>query len=116
MTTREIIDEFTILINIENEYTLHEMKKILETVYKSKTEKPVKKDDAKVGKTPRKFLGMKKVVKKPKEEGEEKKKREPTEYNLYMKENYSKAKEQNPEANKSEIMKIVYGMWKAQKE
>ena len=38
-----IIDEFTILINIENEYTLHEMKKILETVYKSKTEKPVKK-------------------------------------------------------------------------
>ena len=39
MTTKEIIDEFAKLIVSDNEYTLNEMKKMLEGVYKSKSEK-----------------------------------------------------------------------------
>jgi len=104
MTTKEIIDEFAKLIVSDNEYTLKEMKKILEEVYKSKSEND--------GKTPKKTLGKKKKV----VEKEEKKKREPTVYNLFMRDNYGKAKEANPEANGSEIMKIVAKMWQDQKE
>jgi len=104
MTTKEIIDEFAKLIVSDNEYTLKEMKQMLEEVYKSKSEKE--------GKTPRKALGKKKKV----VEKEEKKKREPTVYNLFMRDNYGKAKAANPEANGSEIMKIVAKMWQDQKE
>jgi len=104
MTTKEIIDEFAKLIVSDNEYTLKEMKQMLEEVYKSKSEKE--------GKAPRKALGKKKKV----VEKEEKKKREPTVYNLFMRDNYGKAKAENPEANGSEIMKIVAKMWQDQKE
>jgi len=109
MTTKDIIDEFAKLIVSDNEYTLKEMKQMLEEVYKSKSEKE--------GKTPRKALGKKKkVVEKEVVEKKEKKKREPTVYNLFMRDNYSVAKAANPDANGSEIMKIVAKMWQDQKE
>jgi len=49
------------------------------------------------------------------EEGSEKKKREPTAYNLFVKETMSVVREENPEMSRQDLMREVGRMWKEKK-
>jgi len=86
---------------MEKEYTRSELGKMLTEVFKEIREGE---------------KGVKKTRKKAKnEEGSEKKKREPTAYNLYVKETMSVVREENPEMSRQDLMREVGRMWKEKK-
>jgi len=100
-TTQQILTTFTSKVDMEKEYTRSELGKMLTEVFKEIREGE---------------KGEKKVRKKvKKEEGEEKRKREPTAYNLYVKETMSVIKEENPEMSRQDLMREVGRMWKEKK-
>jgi hypothetical protein len=108
--TQKIINEFTTLVDTEKEYTRAELGKMLTEVYRQITSDKPKKTEEKP---------KKKKSKKDKDSDEEvepKKKREPTAYNLFVKEKMSIVKDEFPELNRQDLMKKVGEMWKAQKE
>ena len=101
-TTQQILTTFTSKVDLEKEYTRSELGKMLTEVFKEIREAE---------------KGEKKVRKKvKKEEGEEKKKREPTAYNLFVKETMPVVKEENPEMSRQDLMREVGRMWKEKKE
>jgi len=101
-TTQQILTTFTTKVDMEKEYTRSELGKMLTEVFKEIREGE---------------KGEKKVRKKvKKEEGEEKRKREPTAYNLFVKETISVVKEENPEMSRQDLMREVGRMWKEKKE
>jgi len=102
-TTQQILTTFTTKVDMEKEYTRSELGKMLTEVFKEIREG--EKGEKKVRKT--------KKVKT--EEGSEKKKREPTAYNLYVKETMSVIKEENPEMSRQDLMREVGRMWKEKK-
>lgn len=104
-TTQQIIDEFTTLIDTEKEYTRSELGKILTAVYHQIT-------SGKKNAEPKK----KKAKKEVDDDAAPKKKREPTAYNLFVKEKMPIIKEEFPELSRQDLMKKVGEMWKAQKE
>ena len=108
--TQLTINEFTTLVDIDKEYTRSELGKMLTEVYRQITsDKPKKTDDK----------PKKKKSKKENDSDEEvkpKKKREPTKYNLFVKEKMSIVKEEFPDLNRQDLMKKVGEMWKAKKE
>jgi len=62
--------------------------------------------------------GVKKIPTKSKKKyggTEHKKKREPTAYNLFVKEQMSIVKDEFPDLNRQDLMRKVGEMWKAQK-
>ena len=89
---------------MEKEYTRGELAKMLTEVFKEIREG--EKGEKKARKT--------KKVKKD-EEGEDKKKREPTAYNLFVKETMSVVREKNPEMSRQDLMREVGRMWKEKK-
>jgi len=95
-TTQNILDEFNVLIDTEKEYTRSELGKILTEVYHQITS------------------GKKKGEPKKKKK-KKKKKREPTAYNLFVKEKMPIIKEEFPELSRQDLMKKVGELWKAQK-
>ena len=103
-TTEKILTIFTSKVDNEKEYTRGEMAKMLTEVFKEIKE------------------GSKKKTKKAKKEGNneeggvEKKKREPTAYNLYVKETIPVVKEENPYMSRQNLMKEVARMWSEKKE
>ena len=97
-TTQQILTTFTSKVEIDKEYTRGELAKMLTEVFKEIREGE---------------KGRKKVKK---EEGGEKKKREPTAYNLFVKERMSVVKEDNPEMSRQDLMREVGRMWKERKE
>ena len=103
--TQKIINEFSTLVDTEKEYTRNELGKMLTEVYRHITcEKPNKSEDK-----------LKKKSKKNKdsdEETEPKKKREPTKYNLFVKEQMPLIKEEFPDLNRQDLMRKVGEMWK----
>ena len=103
-TTQQILTTFTTKVDMEKEYTRSELGKMLTEVFKEIREG--EKGEKKVRKT--------KKVKT--EEGSEKKKREPTAYNLFVKETISVVKEENPEMSRQDLMREVGRMWKEKKE
>tara|TARA_B100001142_G_C13987172_1_gene521205 strand:+ start:22 stop:378 length:357 start_codon:yes stop_codon:yes gene_type:complete len=108
--TQKIIQEFTTLVDTEKEYTRAELSKMLTEVYRQITsDKPKKTDDK-----PKKKKSKKE--KDSAEEAEPKKKREPTAYNLFVKQQMSIVKEEFPDLNRQDLMRKVGEMWKAQKE
>ena len=108
--TQMIINEFTTLVDTEKEYTRAELGKMLTEVYRQITsDKPKKTDDK-----PKKKKSKKE--KDSDEEAEPKKKREPTAYNLFVKEQMSIVKEEFPDLNRQDLMRKVGEMWKAKKE
>ena len=108
--TQMIINEFTTLVDTEKEYTRAELGKMLTEVYHQITsDKPKKTDDK-----PKKKKSKKE--KDSDEEVEPKKKREPTAYNLFVKEQMSIVKEEFPDLNRQDLMRKVGEMWKAKKE
>ena len=104
-TTQQIIDEFTTLIDTEKEYTRSELGKILTGVYHQIT-------SGKKNAEPKKKKSKKEVD----DDAAPKKKREPTAYNLFVKEKMPIIKEEFPELSRQDLMKKVGEMWKAQKE
>jgi hypothetical protein len=108
--TQKVINAFTTHVDTEKEYTRGELGKILTAVYHQiAADKPKKTDDDKP---------KKKKSKKDKdsdEEAEPKKKREPTAYNLFVKEQMSIVKEEFPELNRQDLMRKIGEMWKTQK-
>ena len=127
MTTVEIIDEFNKIVNLEQEYTLTELKTILGNIYKEKNGKKVavkksaaKKEEKCVEDAPSDEEKVKKRGRPAKEpklnaKGEEKKKREPTAYNIFIKEKYAELKAQYETLNQKEIMLLAAAAWKAKK-
>jgi len=108
--TQKIINEFTTLVDTDKEYTRAELGKMLTEVYRQITsDKPKKTDDK-----PKKKKSKKE--KDSDEEAEPKKKREPTAYNLFVKEQMSIVKDEFPDLNLRDMMRKVGEMWKAQKE
>jgi len=100
-TTERILTTFTSKVDMEKEYTRSELGKMLTEVFKEIREGE---------------KGVKKTRKKAKnEEGSEKKKREPTAYNLYVKETMSVVREENPEMSRQDLMREVGRMWKEKK-
>jgi hypothetical protein len=101
-TTQQIITTFIEQVDTEKEYTRSELGKILTQVFNDlkKEGKPAKK------------------AKKPKkeEDGEEKKKREPTAYNLFVKEKMPTLKEEFKDLSRQDLMRKVGEMWRAKKE
>ena len=104
-TTQQIIDEFTTLIDTEKEYTRSELGKILTAVYHQIT-------SGKKNAEPKK----KKAKKEVDDDAAPKKKREPTAYNLFVKEKMPIIKEEFPELSRQDLMKKVGELWKVQKE
>jgi hypothetical protein len=102
-TTQQILTTFTTKVDMEKEYTRSELAKMLTEVFKEIREGE---------------KGEKKTKKKAKKEegGEEKKKREPTAYNLYVKATMGVVKEENPEMSRQDLMREVGRMWKEKKE
>ena len=102
-TTQQIINQFTTNVDTEKEYTRAELGKILTQVYHEIT------SDKKVK--------IEKKSKKEKSNDEEpKKKREPTAYNLFVKEQMPLIKEEFPELSRQDLMRKVGEAWKATKE
>ena len=101
-TTQQILTTFTSKVEMDKEYTRSELAKMLTEVFK----------EIKEGEK-----GEKKTKKKAKKEegGEEKKKREPTAYNLYVKATMGVVKEENPEMSRQDLMREVGRMWKEKK-
>lgn len=116
-TTEKIVNEFNTLVDITKEYDIKELKKILADICKANGAKPVKK----VNKKEESDEEDNKVVKKgrptkaPKldKDGNEKAKRAPSAYNLYVKENVKELKGKNPEKKAKDLMSEVATMWKA---
>jgi hypothetical protein len=84
--TKLIIDKFNSIVDINKEYTKNELCAILNEAYKEVNKKT------------------------------EKTKRQPSKYNLFVSENISKLKEENPELNRQDLMRKVGELWKKQKE
>ena len=108
--TQKVIKAFTTHVDTEKEYTRVELGKILTAVYHQIVfDKPKKTDDK-----PKKKKSKKE--KDSDEEAEPKKKREPTKYNLFVKEQMSIVKDEYPDLNRQDLMRKIGEMWKAQKE
>lgn len=92
-TTEQIITTFTEQVDTDKEYTRAELSKMLTEIYNNLNK-----------------------GKKAKGNGEEKKKKEPSAYNLYLKEQMSVVKEEFPDLSGRELMKKIGEMWKEKKE
>ena len=101
-TTERILTTFTSKVEMEKEYTRNELGKMLTEVFKEIREGE---------------KGEKKARKKAKKEddGEDKKKREPTAYNLYVRETMPVVKDENPEMSRQDLMREVGRMWREKK-
>ena len=111
-STQIFLNEYTNLIDTEKEYTPSELRKLVTEVYNtingnkpSYTKKSkVEPSKAKKQKREPKLDSDGNVVKRP-----------PTKYNIFVKDNIGKVKEENPELSRHELMKKVAFMWKTQK-
>lgn len=130
MTTVEIMNEFNTLINKEQDYTLTELKTILSDVYKTVNgakkvvKKIIKKVETEKVETEKVDLSgdeddtLKKKgrpVKSSKDNGE-KKKREPSAYNIFIKDKYAELKLSNPGMTAKEIMLSAAAAWTTNKQ
>lgn len=117
LVTAEIINEFVEQIDVEKEYALNELKQILSDVYKTKTgkKKPLKavaKEDSDSDNEDKpKKRGRPAKVRLDKD-GNEKPKRAPSAYNLFVKKRIEQLKTEQPETSAKELMKIAAGEWK----
>lgn len=121
MTTVEIMNEFNTIINKEQDYTLTELKTILSDVYNTVNggKKIIKKiETEKVDLSGDEDDTLKKKgrpVKSSKDNGE-KKKREPSAYNIFIKDKYAELKLSNPDMTAKEIMLSAAAAWTTNKQ
>lgn len=93
--TARFVDEFVKTIDITREYSLDEIRKCVGDIYKG-TKKPNKK----------KTLNSDGEVVK----------RQPSPYNVFIKNEMAKLKQENPDCDNKEIMKLAAASWKKSKE
>jgi len=86
VNTKKIVDSFVEAVNVENKYSLDELKKLLSEAYKNSNRK-VKSDI----------------------------KREPSQYNIFVKNEILRLRGENPEKNIKELMAIAASNWKEKK-
>ena len=127
-TTQQFMTEFTALVDTEKEYTRSELGKLLTEVFHqinsgkkiSKKQKTYyETDDEPKTKKSKKTKSKKTKSKKTKssdDDAEPKKKREPTLYNLFVKEQMPLVKEEFPDLNRQDLMRKIGENWKAHKE
>ncbi len=110
--TQLFLNEFTTLIDSEKEYTPPELRKLVTEVYNNiNVNKPTHNKKSKT--EPSK---AKKQKREPKLDSDGNVvKRAPTAYNIFVKDNIGKVKDENPELSRPELMKEVAIRWKAQK-
>ena len=119
-TTQQFMTEFTTLVDTEKEYTRSELGKLLTEVFNQintgkKTTKKQKTDND-TGDEPKTKKSKKTKSKGSDDDAEPKKKREPTLYNLFVKEQMPLVKEEFPDLNRQDLMRKIGENWKAQKE
>lgn len=86
--TSKIVDNFVSAVDTSrNDYTLDELKKLLTEAYKS--------------------------LKKKKTSTE---KKEPSKYNIFIKEEITKIRQENPDVDNKKLMSLAAARWKEQKE
>ena len=119
-TTQQFMTEFTTLVDTEKEYTRSELGKLLTEVFhqintgKKNTKK--QKTDSETGDKPKTKKSKKTKSKGSDDDAEPKKKREPTLYNLFVKEQMPLVKEEFPDLNRQDLMRKIGENWKVQKE
>ena len=110
---------FADAIDQDQSYTAAEMKKILADIYKANfpTEKKVRAKKVKSDDDNEAAVKVGRPAKQPKlkANGEERKKREPSAYNIYYKEQYPIVKMENPTLAAKEILKMVAAKWNQHK-
>ena len=109
--TQLFLNEYITLIDTEKEYTPSELRKLVTEVYNTINGKQTTK---KSNTEPSKAKKQKRELKLDSDGNVVK--RAPTKYNIFVKDNIGKAKEENPELSRPELMKIVAIMWKNQKD
>ena len=87
-STKDVVEKFNEVVDINKEYTKNELCLILTTVYKE--------------------VYSKKNVKKEK--------RAPTKYNMFVSENMKRMKEEFPDLSRQDVMKKIGELWKKQKD
>jgi len=87
-STKDVIEKFNEVVDINKEYTKNELCLILNTVYKE--------------------VYSKKNVKKEK--------RAPTKYNIFVSENMKKMKDEFPDLSRQDVMKKIGEFWKKHKD
>jgi hypothetical protein len=95
--TKKVLEYFTASIDISNNYSLDEYKKIVTNAYKD---------------------AMKKTKKKGNKSNDDKTeivKREPTKYNIFVKEAILKLKVENPDKPYKDLMKMAADEWNQNK-
>ena len=108
--TQLFLNQYITLIDTEKEYTPSELRKLVTEVYNTINGKQTtKKSNTEPSKA-------KKQKREPKLDSDGNVvRRAPTEYNIFVKNNIGKVKEENPELSRQELMKKVAFMWKTQK-
>ena len=107
-TTQQIVNQFTEIIDTEKEYTRAELSKILTQIYHETT---TQKKSSNTDKEPKK-----KAKKNKDSDAEPKKKREPTLYNLFVKEKMPIINQEFKDLSRQDLMKKVGELWKMKKE
>ncbi len=124
-TTQQFMTEFTALVDTEKEYTRSELGKLLTEVFhqinsgKKITKKQKQKTDSETDDKPKTKKSKKTKSKKTKssdDDAEPKKKREPTLYNLFVKEQMPLVKEEFPDLNRQDLMRKIGENWKVHKD
>lgn len=87
MTIKETVSDFVAKVGDKDDYTLDELKKLLTESFKSKNKK--------------KSTGVKK---------------EPSAYNIFVKEEIAKIKKENPDVDNKQFMSMAAARWKDHKE
>ena len=116
-TTQQFMTEFTALVDTEKEYTRSELGKLLtEVFHQINSGKKISKKDKSDDDKPKTKKSKKTKSKGSDDDAEPKKKREPTLYNLFVKEQMPLVKEEFPDLNRQDLMRKIGENWKAQKE
>lgn len=116
--TGDIVTEFCAQIDVEKEYGLKELKQILSDIYKTKTVKPkqVKKTAKVVSDTESDDEKPKKRGRPSKQrldkDGNEKQKRAPSGYNIFVKQRIQQLKSEQPDTPAKDLMKMAAAEWK----
>jgi len=105
--TRNVLDYLTSSLDISNNYTLDEYKKMITSAYKDamkKTNKEIKKNRAKKDNLENADVKKCDIVK-----------REPTKYNMFIKETILHLKTENPDKPYKDLMKMAADKWNENK-
>ena len=112
--TSAVIEQFVKHVNADTAYTISDLKKILTQVYKDNqaaANDKKKAEKAENGEKPKKP----RTKRERDENGEIIKKREPSAYNLFIKDQTAKIRAANPVLDSKTIFKMAIDEWKKQK-